>query len=344
MSRKHLLNSLLTLPLVLALSCGARAQEKTRLSVAEETADRCVADAAILPLLGGPADAPIIPVAIDGHPAAMYVSPLFGHVFVHNAGDIWFNQGLTRPMTAQDNVQVLSETTRMDTLQIGPITLHDLIVERLDGEAHQSVSGRPLVGLIGRPLFRRLLLMLDVPHEKLGIMVWRNSPECRSGPSGLFTLAPQSLAMDDRARVMAQINGRKIRLTLDPDLGMNTLPVSDRANSATTDDLARDPRVVTRFGAITRGVRHRFHSFQLGEKQLGPTEFLVLENINEGMLGASFFQHNVVLFDFPDGRFLFSPSEPRVFQPNLGLHFDETHQGFTSVQENGASAVGKRAK
>ncbi|WP_336945498.1 hypothetical protein [Asaia sp. HN010] len=343
MSRMRLLSHCLILPLALVLSDSTRAQGKARLLEAEQIADRCVTGSAILPLLGGPSDAPIIPVTINDHPAAMFVSPLFGHLFVHNAGDIWFNQGITHPMIAQDYVPVLSEQTKIDTLQIGPIMLHDLIAERLDGEARHSISDRPLIGMIGRPLFKKLLLMLDVPHEKLGLMIWRNSPDCSSGPSAIFTRTPQILAMDDRARVMAQIDGRKLRLTLDPDLGMNTLPVSDPANSASTGDLAHDPQVVTRFGAITRGARHVFHSFRLGEKQLGPTEFLVLENIDEGTLGESFFQHNVVLFDFPDGQFLFAPSEPRVFQPNLGLHFDETHQGYTSVKESGASAAGKEA-
>lgn len=344
MALKNTMSRYLLALFVMTLSCGAQANEDSRVSEAEQAAERCVTDAAILPLLGGPADAPIIPVTIDNHPAAMFVSPLFGHLFVHNAGDIWFDQGITRRMIAQDHVPVLSETTRIDTLQIGPITLHDLIAERLDGEARHSISGRPLIGLIGRPLFKRLLLMLDVPHEKLGIMIWRKSPDCSSGPSVIFTRIPQSLAMDDRARVMAQIDGRKVRLTLDPDLGMNTLPVSDPANSASADDLARDPQVVTRFGAITRGARHVFHSFQLGERQLGPTEFLVLENIDEGTLGESFFRNNVVLFDFPDGQFLFAPGTPHVSQPDLGLHFDETHQGYTSVQENRAPDTDKNEK
>ncbi|WP_309679763.1 hypothetical protein [Asaia bogorensis] len=314
----------------------SRAQTTDRIANAAIVAQNCVEGATILPLLGGPDDAPIIPVRVEGHDAAMYVSPLFGHLFVRNAGAIWFIQGPSHPMIAQDRTNAPTETTRVDTLEIGPIVLHDLVAERYDDGPLKSLAGRPIIGVIGRPILRhlRLMLMLDVPHEKLGILAWRDGPQCAAGPEGLFTRKPEIIDLDQEDRITAFIDNRPVHIRLDPDLVRSALPRETVTGTlASAADLEKDQPVVTKFGTTQRGVRHRFNDLRLGTRDFGPTEFLVLENLFDGALGASFFKHEVALIDFHHGKFLFAPSTSQVSQPDLGLHFDASHEGIATVHD-----------
>ncbi|MFC0500691.1 hypothetical protein [Asaia krungthepensis] len=317
-----------------------------RARFAASLAETCVESATTLPLLGGPDDAPVIPVRIEGKDAAMVVSPLFGHLFVRNAGAIWFEQGPTHKMIAQDHAVTLTEITKVDTLEIGPIVLHDLLAERLEDAPIRLVKGRPLVGVIGRPLLQhfRLMLMLDVPHEKLGLLVWRDAPQCAAGPQGLFTRKPVVIDLDADARITALIDNHPVRIRLDPDLVRSALPRDVVLGTlATAGDLGQDQPVVTQFGTMERGVRHRFKSLRLGSRDLGATEFLVLENLDEGALGASFFRREVTLIDFDHGKFLFAPATSQVNQPDLGLHFDASHEGIATVHDTPRQATAERS-
>lgn len=66
----------------------------------------CIKAAVVLPLLGGSGDAPIIPVKVNGVDAAMYVSPMFGRVMVHDAGKLWFPRGAEMPLKAQNGAEI----------------------------------------------------------------------------------------------------------------------------------------------------------------------------------------------------------------------------------------------
>lgn len=294
----------------------------------------CVEGATVVSLMGGSGDSPIIPVKVGTASAAMFVSPALQHVFVRDSGNIWFPSGPTQQMRAQDGNITVSERTEIDNLQIGDVSLSEVPASLLDEDATHSAGGLPVIGLIGRDILEHAEVLLDVPHKKLALFRWHSRDGCSETPASIFSGTVYEVPMDSDGGIQAVVDGTSVRLQLDPDLKTSVLPRSIAYDAGVSDEmLAQDPRVTTQYEAITIGAKHQFKEINLGGDVLHNFDFIVQNNIHGGALGENFFSGMVALLDFPHGRLIFQPTDLRNDAPVLHLHFDESHQGFTSVHE-----------
>lgn len=301
---------------------------------AQPSASTCIDGATVVPLLGGNGDSPIIPVKIGSSPAAMFVSPALRHVFVRDHGAIWFPSGPTQQLRAQDGNIAVTEQTEIDNLKVGGVSLSAIPASLLDGDATHSAGGLPVLGLIGRDILGHAEVLLDVPHRKLALFHWHTGKGCAETPASIFSGDVYDIPMDSDGGIRVRIGDTSTRLQLDPDLAISVLPRSDAHDAGTSDKiLSQDPHVTTRYESITVGERHRFHDVEIGNDALPTFDFVVQDNIRNGALGENFFEGVVALLDFPHGRLIFQPTHLRNDAPVLHLHFDETHQGYTSVHE-----------
>lgn len=294
----------------------------------------CIRGAAVVPLLGGRGDSPIIPIGVNGRAAAAYVSPAFRHVFIHDYGPIWFPAGPTQPLTAQDGHIVNSRPTEIDDLTIGPVDVASVAATLLDGPAQHMVGGRPILGVLGRDLFSRVDVLLDMPHRTLALFTWSGARSCGDDPARIFSGDVYALPMDDGGAVHARIGQTVARLELDPDLGTSVLPASEARDAGVSDaSLAADPRITTQYASIVMGYKHEFKGVMLGSYAVPAFDFIVQRDIRDGALGQNFFEGVVALLDFPHGRLVFQPTADRDSTAPLHLHFDMPRQGTASVRE-----------
>lgn len=301
---------------------------------AQQSVSSCIDGATVVPLLGGNGDSPIIPVKVASSPAAMFVSPALKHVFIRDHGAIWFPSGPTQRLIAQDGNIAITKHTEIDNLEIGEVSLPAVPALLLDGNTTHSAGGLPVLGLIGRDILGQAEVLLDVPHRKLALFHWHESKECGKTLAPIFSGDVYDVPMDSDGGIRVQIGDTSTRLQLDPDLAISVLPRSDAHDAGVSDKmLSQDPRVTTRYESITVGARHRFQEVDIGKDTLPDFDFVVQDNIRNGALGENFFEGVVALLDFPHGRLIFQPTALRNDAPILHLHFDETHQGYTSVQE-----------
>ncbi|WP_231875906.1 hypothetical protein [Gluconobacter japonicus] len=165
---------------LVVLNIGKASTQET-----QKSSDDCIKAAVVLPLLGGPGDAPIIPVKVNGVDAAMYVSPMFGRVMVHDAGKLWFPRGAEMLLKAQNGAVTLTSRTLLDDVQIGPMDLGAMPANLLDGQAEHSVDGRPLIGMLGlgSDVFSGTDVLFDIPNGKLAFLKFRTDKACKDGAS-----------------------------------------------------------------------------------------------------------------------------------------------------------------
>lgn len=301
---------------------------------AQRAVSSCIDAAAVLPLLGGNGDSPLIPVKIGASPAAMFVSPALNHVFIRDHDALWFPSGTPQKLRAQDGNIVEARRTEIETLEIGKVFLTKVPALLLDGNATHSAGRLPVLGLIGRNLLAHTEVLLDVPNGKIAFFQWHTGKGCSGTPDSIFSGTVYDVPMDSDGGIRMKIDNTSARLQLDPDLALSVLPRSDAHSAGVTDKaLSQDPHVTTRYSAITVGARHRFRAVSIGEDTLAHFDFVVQDTIQSGALGGNFFEGVVALFDFPHGRFIFQPTDVRNTAPVLHLHFDESHQSYTSVHE-----------
>jgi len=265
----------------------------------------------------------------------MYVSPALKHVFVRDHGKMWFPSGPTERLRAQDGNIAVTERTEIDNLDIGGVLLPEVPASLLDGDATHSANGLPVLGLIGRDILGHAEVLLDVPHRKLALFHWHEGKGCSETPASIFSGDVYDVPLDSDGSIQVKIGSTSTRLQLDPDLAISVLPRSDAHGAGVSDEmLSQDARVTTRYESITVGAKHRFQEVDIGKGALPDFDFVVQDNIRNGALGENFFEGVVALLDFPHGRFIFQPTDLRNNAPVLHLHFDETHQGYTSVHEH----------
>jgi len=301
---------------------------------ADTLSSSCITGAVVLPLLGGRGDAPIIPVEVNGHPAALYVTPGFAHMFIHNAGSLWFPLGPEQVMRAQDGNLSYVRDTQINSLKLGQIELTMLPAELLSGDAQHKVGDRPIIGLLGHDYLKSVELLVDMPHRKLAIFKWSKKAACGTDLSTLFDGNVTTLRMDSDAGVDVGVGSALPRMSLDPDLEESVLPLSmARTLGATDEALASDEKVTTKYVSRVMGRDHKFTQVRFGNYTLPSFNFLVQDRILQGAIGQNFFENVVALFDFPHGRFLFQSTEDRDDTPPLHLHFDAAREGHAAVHE-----------
>ncbi|MFW7267306.1 aspartyl protease family protein [Gluconacetobacter sp. Hr-1-5] len=317
----------LFLSALLALSTPSHAQATLPPSA-------CIEGATVVPLLGGQGDAPLIPVHVEDQDAAMFVSPGLRPVLIRNYGDIWFPLGPAQPLIAQDGQPVITHHTEIDDIRIGTLSLSMVPASLLEHDATRMVGTRPLLGLLGYEFFIGAELLLDIPHGKLAIFHWSTKKECGDSPARIFAGAFTSVKMDSTTHIAVQIGPITRQFKLDPDLGISIIPYTDARDAGISKaSLAEDTRIATCYATTQVGARHRFDRVAIGSHTMTDIPLVVQNHLSTGALGEDFFSGIVALFDFPHNRFIFQPTTDRNTAPERHLHFDESHEGFTSVKE-----------
>lgn len=121
----------------------------------------------ILPLLGGEGDTPLIPVKINGKPAAMYVSPAFDYIYARNSEGIQFPKGYDDAKVVISGAYKESAFhSNIDELVLDDIPLKDVDVVLLAKASTQMVEGRPIVGVLGRAALFRFTVHIRVGEKK----------------------------------------------------------------------------------------------------------------------------------------------------------------------------------
>lgn len=264
----------------------------------------------------------------------MFVSPGLRPVLIRNHGETWFPLGPTQPLIAQDGQPVITHHTEIDSIQIGTLSLSMVPASLLEHDATRMVGTRPLLGLLGYEFFRGAELLLDIPHGTLAIFHWSSRKECGNSPARIFSSAFSSVKMDDTAHIAVQIGPITRPFKLDPDLGISVIPYADARDAGVSKaSLTEDARIATRYATVQLGSRHRFDQVEIGSYTMTNVPLVVQRNLLAGALGEDFFSGIVALFDFPHNRFIFQQTTDRNTAPELHLHFDESHEGFTSVKE-----------
>ncbi|AFV99807.1 hypothetical protein B932_0197 [Gluconobacter oxydans H24] len=296
----------------------------------------CIKAAVVLPLLGGPGDAPIIPVQVNGIEAAMYVSPMFGHVMVHDSGTLWFPLGADMPLKAQNGAVTLTSRTLLDDVQIGPMDLGAMRANLLDGQAEHRVDGRPLIGMLGlgSEVFSGTDILFDIPNGKLAFLKFRTDKACKDAAHRLMGTQAHVVELRRGALIAVRANATSQDMVLDPDLSETALPTSwGDALNLTSDDIRHELIVTTQYVGISVGHQYVLNVLDIGGYNPGPLNVLFQSDISTAALGGDVFRKAAVLLDRDAGQAFFLPETENTSRPTLHFHFDENHAGHTAVTQ-----------
>ncbi|KXV33192.1 hypothetical protein [Gluconobacter thailandicus] len=309
---------------------------KTQAQDVLETPENCIKAAVVLPLLGGPGDSPIIPVKVNGVDAAMYVSPMFGHVMVHDSGKLWFPLGADMPLKAQNGAVTLTSRTLINDVQIGSMDLGAMRANLLDGQAEHRVDGRPLIGMLGlgSEVFFGTDILFDIPNGKLAFLKFRTDKACKNAPYRLMGAQAHVVELRRGALIAVRANARSQEMVLDPDLSETVLPTSwgDGLN-LTSDDIRHEPIVTTQYVGISVGHQYVLNVLDIGGYNPGPLNVLFQSDILIAALGGDVFRKAAVLLDRDAGQAFFLPETENTSRPTLHFHFDENHARHTAVTQ-----------
>ncbi|GAC88531.1 hypothetical protein NBRC3257_2179 [Gluconobacter thailandicus NBRC 3257] len=301
-----------------------------------KTPENCIKAAVVLPLLGGPGDSPIIPVKVNGLDAAMYVSPMFGHVMVHDSGKLWFPLGADMPLKAQNGAVTLTSRTLLDDVQIGPMDLGEMRANLLDGQAERHVGSRPLIGMLGleSEIFSGTDILFDVPNGKLAFLKFRTDKACKDAAHRLMGAQANVVELRRGALIAVRANARSQEMVLDPDLSETVLPTSwgDGLN-LTSDDIRHEPIVTTQYVGVSVGHQYVLNVLDIGGYNPGPLNVLFQSDISTAALGGDVFRKAAVLLDRDAGQAFFLPETENTPRPTLHFHFDESRLGHTTVTQ-----------
>ncbi|GAN54083.1 hypothetical protein [Tanticharoenia sakaeratensis] len=306
--------------------------------------DACITGSISLPLLGGRTDAPIVPVRVEGHEAAMYVSPAFDQIYVRDAAKAPFDfayQGYERPVEINGYHVISATEITIDDLQLGPIDLANIEAVKLHGLGTQMVQGRPIVGVLGYNLMRHAAVLLDMPHGRLTLFTIGQTADCQDVAGRMLGDDARSVPLagkDDGWRIPVSIDGQKRLVGLNPDLAVFAVPSSwTEIPELAPDAVARGKLVVIHYdeksGLVSDGREIAIHDVDIGGTKLPDMTATIERDTDKAVLGTPFFADRIVLFDFPQNRFYFIPRTRNTRPPGHHLHFEETIVARTSVRQ-----------
>ncbi|GAN55156.1 hypothetical protein [Tanticharoenia sakaeratensis] len=310
---------------------------------ADDIAD-CVTGTIVLPLLGGRTDAPIIPVRVEGHDAAMYLSPDFSDTLVRSPENWTFDGSGPRHDVSVDSNgyhHVPGAEMQIDDLQVGGADVGAISATKLRGAASQTIEGRPIVGLLGNTFLSNSLLLLDMPEGKLVFFTTRQNGDCADVAQRIMGAASRSVPMKPHHEIWnipISIDGQMRDITPDTDLAINAIPSS----WADVPELAPDVVAKGEFvkidymaarGAVSDGRRITLHGLPLGGMVQPATSVIVHPDLGNAILGLPFFINRIVLFDFRNRRFFFLPEMVNTQPLGHHLHFEQAVVSNTSVRE-----------
>ncbi len=299
----------------------------------------CIDTATILPLLGGRGDSPIIPVIVGPRDAAMFLTFDSTSNMVWNTHDVGFppTGGLVR-FQKDDGTELHPSQTKLENFQIGQSGPSNIAAVLLDRAPEQSVAGRSIIGVLGREAFSHGQVLLDEPHGKLAFIEISDRKACASTEQDLLGGNAQSVPLMDGGIIPSAIPvtiDHKTRLAgLDPDLTDNAVPADwIDPSHLPAETLKTAPAVQTRYlDTMVWGKRIALPDYAIGDAP-GHTMMVVVEpKILRAVLGAPFFAHRMVLFDYPNRRVLFQSIDTETLPPAKHLHFDISTATNVSVR------------
>lgn len=287
----------------------------------------CMLAGVQIPLLGSPADSPLVAVTVQGGPAAMFVSPGFGPVLFRRNAGVWFPHYGALDLQTQDGGYSTVWATHLRAFAIDPMDKAPIDGLVLPGQETRRIAGRPIVGIIGRDaLADNAVLDLDIPRGRMVLAVLRK-PRC---PAYRHLLDATPMKMGRALlSVTISINGHAVSAVLEPDLPVSVIPAGLAAGLGVAASGGASVR--TEYGARVRGRRTNVAEIAIGQTRLHDMAFDVEEGVVQVMLGLDVFARGEAVFDFEDGQFWFHLLRDRA-PPPTGLHFNDTRVAHTSVQ------------
>ncbi|MDR6183508.1 hypothetical protein [Asaia bogorensis] len=289
--------------------------------------DSCILGAFTLPILGGPGDAPVLPATMQGKPVALYYSTTVDGLY---GGDIAAYGGRdtgTHTTIVQDGAQI-SDAPLMKTgeLELGTLDLGTVSMVRLPQFPMRSVGLRPVIGVIGAHQFDGLAVLVDIPHSAFAFIRFSADKSCEGAAARFFGPGETHLPLDAEHRAQITLHGVRRSLALDPNAAFNTLP----ATWMTTPDMKKDRSVSGEWPAPPSP---RDETITLPViPEIAGTAFHLQGGAGSGssgegsgsVLGQVFFEHHVVLFDYPNHVVHFLPSRHQRSGEGSALRFPHT--------------------
>jgi len=299
--------------------------------------EKCVLVGAVLPLIGGPSDTPLVRSTIDGHDVAIFVSPEISKLLIRDVSDdFWFPHGSSARLMAQDHQMVDAEQTTVDQLRMGQFKIGPLPGFVIDPTFPKNIGDLPIIGVVGRNvLVQGVILMIDIPHGSLALFKW-DYEHCGSAATLLGKDAFVAPLSAENA-TNGTVSGKRFEIHFDPDLAYNSFPRDDIESIHLTDkQLSTFPEINLRFSEINVGRLSDARPITLNGNSIGAQKFLIQKQVSRVVLGNPFFRTRTVLFDFTRHQISYldvlssasPPSGPGHY------HFDMTYVPRTSVSES----------
>ena len=325
-NRGFLFIGLVALTIILGLTPSASAEEQSD----------CVTAPVILPLLGGEGDAPLIPVKINGKPAAMYVSPAFDYIYVRNSEGIQFPKGY-------DDAKVVINGTykesafhsKINELVLDDIPLKDVDVVLLAKASTQMVDGRPIVGVLGRAALSRLAVLIDIPERQFAYLDVKDTKACKLAFKTFLGNDSHSVDMEDDFTVHIRVGEKKKRVSLDPDLTYTTFPSFWISSLKENLEGLGDQKKFTHYDDfLSVGQGALVKNLFMGGAPIENEKVVFQDEVEIGSLGLPFFTDKIIIWSLENNRMYFAiPAHMRPLSKGQGLHFFATHSGNVSVRD-----------
>ncbi|MBE7209640.1 MAG: hypothetical protein INR65_01340 [Gluconacetobacter diazotrophicus] len=294
-----------------------------------------------LPVIGTDG-AVVVPVSIDGVPAAAEIEPRAYPSFVSDPA------GLTLPRLGRAGTEALAGSERGDEtaidLQLGDATMAGLHAVVLDEPPRPPVAGRRVAMVLGANLLDGYQVLLDLPNRRLTLF----GPGGSSCPDPAAAIPGRPVAVTLREGEGGTGQGGRIdvvdavldgfSLPMEISLGSNDTIVRRavaRRLGVTGAMLEADPQVRTRSAAVRVGWRHEFNSLSIGAYTVSRPRIDVQRDLNYDALGLDLFAGKTVLFDFPGRRLVFDPRPPIIDAGRASaLSSTQTRNADTAVEQD----------
>lgn len=295
----------------------------------------CVTAPVLLPLLGGKGDAPLIPVTINGKPAAMYISPSFDYIYVRNSPDIRFpDVGEDTTVTINGTYKERASRSNISELVLDGVAIKDVDAVLLERSSLQRVEGRPIVGALGLVALSRLAVLIDIPKRKFAYLEFSHAKACKGTIDAFLGENSRSLEMDDDFTVHLRIGGKRKRVSLNPDLTYTTFPsfwISSLKDNLS--GLGEQKKFTHYDGFMSVGQAAVVRNLKMGDIPIEDEKVLFQKDVQISSLGLPFFENKIILWDLHDNRMYFTISNDQPPLPKgSNLHFFATHSGNVSMQ------------
>lgn len=213
-----------------------------------------------------------------------------------------------RPRDPQLNLQAWN--ARLGNVQVGPvpITQNDFVVLSL-APIREGLNLPALDGLLGYDLFRRFVVQLDYPAQKMRLF-----PAATPPAPGWGEALPMRLYGGQLPQISATIEGQPVSLLLDTGSpqALTLYPSWTSQQVFFKENVDREDSVIIGYdlqGPVW-GTRELIQSFQVGEGPgTGVSAFLLRRPTPgtekpgiAGTLGGAWMKERVLTFDFKGGR------------------------------------------